>query len=153
MSLKEDTMGAFNKYRNLEYRLREASDQFTHNGAGLEGQPFISIGNPYWVIKRDEYESHTFRVCKVDECVAFLIELEDGGDCGGVPHVVFRIPSFGVFSLDLSDDYDKLFVDNLDDKLRNQTHYVGCWEFGHAAMNFVKYLENNYRVRRNYFGT
>ena len=143
-------MGAFAKFKNLEFKMREASDQFTCNGAGHDAQSFISIGNPYWTIKMDEYHDHTFRICKADECVAFLIQFNDRG---GIPCVVFNIPGFGTFTLELSEDYDRLFVDNFDDTIVNQTHYGPYWEFGHAAMNFVKYLENNYRVRRNYIGT
>ena len=141
-------MGAFAKYKNLEYKMRETAERFADTS--FDTQSFITIGNPYWAIKMDESDQHTFRVCKVDECVSFIMQFNDRG---GLPCVTFNIPSFGTFSIQFSEDNDKLFTDDLRDKIFNQTHYFAYGEYGCAVIRFVEYLENNYRVRRNYIGT
>ena len=67
--------------------------------------------------------------------------------------MVFNIPGFGIFSVQFSEDNERLFTDDLRDKIFDQTHYFAYAEYGVAAINFIGYLENNYRVRRNHSGT
>ena len=141
-------MGAFAKYKNLEYKIRETAEIFANTGFDI--QAFIAIGNPYWTIKMDEYDQHTFRVCKVDECVSFIMQFNDRG---GFPCVIFNIPGCGIVSVQVSEDNERLFTDDLRDKIFDQTHYFTYAAYGAAVINFIGYLENNYRVRRNYIGT